>query len=76
MISRKHFENFAVPVYNSVYIRLRKKNVITCLHICGNIENRLDLISQTDVSLVSIDYMVIHNLLPSGLNAIALISFL
>jgi uroporphyrinogen decarboxylase len=32
--------------------------VITCLHICGNIENRLDLISRTGVSLVSIDYKV------------------
>lgn len=58
MISRKHFENFVVPVYNNIYARLRKKKVITCLHICGNIENRLDLIPQTGVSLVSIDYKV------------------
>jgi uroporphyrinogen decarboxylase len=58
VISRKHFEDFAVPVYNSVYAHLRKKNVITCIHICGNIENRLDLISRTGVSLVSIDYKV------------------
>jgi uroporphyrinogen decarboxylase len=46
MISRKHFEDFAVPLYNRIYAYLHKKNVITCLHICGNIENRLDLISQ------------------------------
>jgi uroporphyrinogen decarboxylase len=58
MISRKHFENFIVPVYHAVYTQLRKKNVITCLHICGNIENRLDLIPGTGVSLVSIDYKV------------------
>jgi uroporphyrinogen decarboxylase len=58
MISRRHFENFVVPVYNDIYARLRKKNVITCLHICGNIENRLDLIAETGVSLVSIDYKV------------------
>jgi uroporphyrinogen decarboxylase len=58
MISRKHFENFVVPVYSAIYEQLRKKKVITCLHICGNIENRLDLIPQTGVSLVSIDYKV------------------
>jgi uroporphyrinogen decarboxylase len=58
MISRKHFEHFAVPVYDDIYARLSKKNVITCLHICGNIEDRLDLISRTGVSLVSIDYKV------------------
>ncbi|MDR2433416.1 MAG: uroporphyrinogen decarboxylase family protein [Treponema sp.] len=58
MISRRHFEDFALPLYNDIYARLRKENVITCLHICGNIENRLDLISLTGVSLVSIDYKV------------------
>ncbi|MDR1256186.1 MAG: uroporphyrinogen decarboxylase family protein [Spirochaetaceae bacterium] len=58
MISRRHFENFVIPSYGAVYTRLRKKNVTTCLHICGNIENRLDLIPQTGVSVVSIDYKV------------------
>jgi uroporphyrinogen decarboxylase len=58
MISRRHFENFAVPVYDNIYARLREKNVITCLHICGNTGTRLDLISRTGVSLVSIDYKV------------------
>jgi uroporphyrinogen decarboxylase len=58
MISRKHFEEFAVPAFKQVFSALRKKNVITALHICGNIENRLDLLTNIDAQFISVDYKV------------------
>jgi uroporphyrinogen decarboxylase len=58
MISREHFEQFVVPVFQKVFTELRSKNVATALHICGNIENRLDLLNSTGAQLVSVDYKV------------------
>jgi uroporphyrinogen decarboxylase len=58
MISRKHFEAFAVPAFKKVFTELRKKKVRTALHICGNIENRLDLLTDIGAELISVDYKV------------------
>jgi uroporphyrinogen decarboxylase len=58
MISRKHFEAFALPMFKKVFAALRKKNIRTALHICGNIENRLDLLADIGAELVSVDYKV------------------
>jgi uroporphyrinogen decarboxylase len=58
MISRKHFEEFAVPVFKKVFAELKKKGIRTALHICGNIENRLDLLNDIGTELVSVDYKV------------------
>jgi uroporphyrinogen decarboxylase len=58
MISRKHFEAFAVPAFQKVFSALRSKNVATALHICGNIENRLDLLNGIGARLISVDYKV------------------
>ncbi|AEF82644.1 uroporphyrinogen decarboxylase family protein [Leadbettera azotonutricia] len=58
MISRKHFETFAVPAFKKVFTELRKKRVRTALHICGNIENRLDLLADIGAELISVDYKV------------------
>jgi uroporphyrinogen decarboxylase len=58
MISRKHFEAFAVPAFKKVFAELRRKNVRTALHICGNIENRLDLLADIGAELISVDYKV------------------
>jgi uroporphyrinogen decarboxylase len=58
MISRKHFEAFAVPAFKRVFAELKKKGVRTALHICGNITNRLDLLNGIGAELVSVDYKV------------------
>jgi uroporphyrinogen decarboxylase len=58
MISREHFAEFAVPPLKKIYRVLSERGVKTCLHICGNVENRLDLIAETGVNLVSLDYKV------------------
>ncbi|GHV29997.1 hypothetical protein AGMMS4952_16400 [Spirochaetia bacterium] len=58
MISRKHFEVFALPAFKKIFTELRKKNVRTALHICGNIENRLDLLTGIGAELISVDYKV------------------
>jgi uroporphyrinogen decarboxylase len=58
MISRKHFETFALPIFKKVFTALGKKNIRTSLHICGNIENRLDLLTHIGAELISVDYKV------------------
>jgi uroporphyrinogen decarboxylase len=58
MISRRHFEAFAVPAFKKVFDELRKKKVRTALHICGNITNRLDLLNDIGAELISVDYKV------------------
>ena len=58
MISRKHFETFAIPVFKQVFEALRQKKIRTALHICGNIENRLDLLNGIGAELISVDYKV------------------
>ncbi|MDR3123180.1 MAG: uroporphyrinogen decarboxylase family protein [Treponema sp.] len=58
MISRAHFEGFALPVFKKVFSRLRAEKVRTALHICGNIEDRLDLLNGIGADLVSVDYKV------------------
>jgi uroporphyrinogen decarboxylase len=58
MISREHFEEFVVPVFKKVFDALRQKNVRTALHICGSIENRLDLLNGIGAELISVDYKV------------------
>jgi uroporphyrinogen decarboxylase len=58
MISRSHFEAFAVPAFKKVFAELRNKKVRTALHICGNITNRLDLLNDIGAELISVDYKV------------------
>jgi uroporphyrinogen decarboxylase len=58
MISKKHFAEFVVPVLKKVFVALRSKNILACLHICGNIEDRLDLLPETGAQIVSLDYKV------------------
>lgn len=58
MISRSHFEEFVMPALKKTFSALGKKNVITALHICGNISDRLDLIAETGAQFISLDYKV------------------
>jgi uroporphyrinogen decarboxylase len=58
MISRKHFAAFVLPALASFLGRLKELKVYNLLHICGNITNRLDLIPDTGVDVLSVDYKV------------------
>jgi uroporphyrinogen decarboxylase len=58
VISRAHFAEFVVPALKRIYASLAGRGVKTCLHICGNVEDRLDLIAETGADLISLDYKV------------------
>ncbi|MDR1903550.1 MAG: uroporphyrinogen decarboxylase family protein [Treponema sp.] len=58
MISLKHFKEFALPAFQKVCTALHKKKVKIAIHICGNINNRLDLIADMGADYASIDYKV------------------
>jgi uroporphyrinogen decarboxylase len=58
MISRKHFERFVMPAVRRFMDRLKGLKAINLLHICGNITNRLDLIPDMGVDVLSVDYKV------------------
>jgi uroporphyrinogen decarboxylase len=58
MISLEHFAEFAVPSFKRVIKVLAEKKVHIALHICGNINDRLDLIAETGATYVSLDYKV------------------
>jgi uroporphyrinogen decarboxylase len=58
MISLSHFEKFAFPSFKRVIGVLAEKKVHIALHICGNINDRLDLIAGTGATYVSLDYKV------------------
>jgi uroporphyrinogen decarboxylase len=58
LISRAHFEQFALPVFKKVFSRIRSTKARTALHICGSIEDRLDLLNGIGAELISVDYKV------------------
>jgi uroporphyrinogen decarboxylase len=58
MISLEHFAKFAFPSFKRVIGVLHSKKVHIALHICGNINDRLDLIAETGTTYVSLDYKV------------------
>lgn len=61
LISLRHFEEFVAPYLTKVNERLKKLSAITTLHICGNITDRLAVIPQLGVDLLSVDYKVSLN---------------
>lgn len=58
LVSRKHFERFALKPLQMVTSCLRAKGVRTLLHICGNTTDKLDLLVETGADCVSIDQKV------------------
>jgi uroporphyrinogen decarboxylase len=58
MISRKLFEELALPYLKKVYDWYASKNQLTTLHICGDITDRLDLMPETGANILSLDYKV------------------
>lgn len=58
LISREQFRDFVLAYLKKVVAKLHQRGVLVTLHICGNITNRLDLITETGVDLLSVDYKV------------------
>ncbi len=58
LISRKHFEELALPPLKTLFSELKKKKVNILLHMCGEMSDRLDLISTTGAHCISLDAMV------------------
>lgn len=58
LISRCHFIEYVLPVIREVTRRIRVAGAEVLLHICGDISDRLDLIAQSGVAGLSVDYKV------------------
>jgi uroporphyrinogen decarboxylase len=58
MISRRVFEEFALPYLKKVCDWYASKNQLATLHICGDITDRLDLMPETGADILSLDYKV------------------
>ena len=60
MISKKFFEQFAIPCLTKVTDRIKKKkpDIGTMTHICGNVTKFLDLYPTIGVDLISLDAKV------------------
>ena len=58
MVSKKTFEEFALPWLKKTFDWYKSKGLSTSLHICGNVTDRLDLLPESDADLMSLDYKV------------------
>lgn len=56
LISKKQYEEFALPYLREFTEWARRKGVHTILHICGNTTDRLELFPLADISCVSLDH--------------------
>ncbi len=55
LVSRKHFERFALRPLQNLTSSLRARGVRSLLHICGDTSDKLDLLADTGADCVSID---------------------
>jgi len=58
LISRKMFEEFSFPYLKKEIKAFRKIGVKLCLHICGNTNDRLDLMAEAGPDSISIEEKV------------------
>ncbi|MDR1641096.1 MAG: uroporphyrinogen decarboxylase family protein [Clostridiales bacterium] len=58
LISKKIFKEFSLPYLRKTYDWFKSKGLKTTLHICGNINDRIDLIPDTNTDVISVDYKV------------------
>jgi len=58
LISRKHFEAFALPALQKMVGEFKSQGVKTLLHICGNTKDKIDLIGDTGAECFSMDSKV------------------
>jgi uroporphyrinogen decarboxylase len=58
VLSAKHFAATALPRLTQLAKRLHRHNKLTLLHICGNITDRLPLLPQTGLQMISMESKV------------------
>ncbi|MDR3182556.1 MAG: uroporphyrinogen decarboxylase family protein [Planctomycetaceae bacterium] len=58
VVSVKHFETTVIPPLTAVMQQLAHYQKLSLIHICGNITDRLHLIPQTGIQMVSVDSKV------------------
>lgn len=58
LISRKQFENFALPYLQKVTSWAKIKGVKVLVHICGDTSDRLDLFPKMGADCISLDHKV------------------
>ncbi len=58
LISRKHFEELGLPPLKNLFSALKEKNMKILLHMCGEMSDRLDLVSTAGAHCISLDAMV------------------
>ncbi|MDR0818429.1 MAG: uroporphyrinogen decarboxylase family protein [Oscillospiraceae bacterium] len=58
MISKRTFEEFSLPYLQKTFDWFKSKGLKATLHICGDINDRIDLIPDTHTDILSVDYKV------------------
>ncbi|MDR2755375.1 MAG: uroporphyrinogen decarboxylase family protein [Planctomycetaceae bacterium] len=58
VVSVRHFESVIIPYLTAVMERLKPYRKHSLIHICGNISDRLHLLPQTGIQMVSVDSKV------------------
>jgi len=58
MLSRKHFEEFVHPYLRKEIKEIRRTGVKVFLHICGNVNDRIDLMAEAGPHAISVDEKV------------------
>jgi uroporphyrinogen decarboxylase len=58
VVSVRHFEYAVIPYLMAVIQRLKSYQKHSLIHICGNISDRLHLLPQTGIQMVSVDSKV------------------
>jgi uroporphyrinogen decarboxylase len=58
MVSKKTFEEFALPWLKKTFDWHKSKGLSTSLHICGDVTDRLDLLPESNADVMSLDYKV------------------
>ncbi|MFP3154515.1 hypothetical protein LQZ18_08830 [Lachnospiraceae bacterium ZAX-1] len=58
VVSARHFQTYVVPYLTKVVKRLAGYQKLSLVHICGNITDRLHLLVQTGIQMVSVDSKV------------------
>lgn len=58
LISRRQFEELGLPPLKNLFSELNAKGVRSLLHMCGEMSDRLDLVSTAGSSCISLDAMV------------------
>jgi len=58
LVSAKTYREFALPYMKRIINEIHKMKAKARLHICGNITHILELIPETDVDIVDLDWMV------------------